>query len=223
LKIMPSATDQDNAVLDRIIGERRSCRRFTEEMPPDPAIEQIIHAGLHAPFAAAAIGTGNDYFRRFVVVRKGSRAMAELAPLVFNEVRTMAAGLEKKAAADAALREQAAGFLDRLSMITSLGMVPGVGTAPFYLVAAEKRGFPPVELQSLAHVMENMWLKATALGLGFQIVSVTAQMTDNPEFCRILGCETGKWAFMGCATGYAADKLSPSIRPSVKEVTAWLE
>lgn len=135
----------------------------------------------------------------------------------------MAGGLEKKAAADPALRVQAAGFLDRLSMITSLGMVPGVGTAPVYIVAAEKRGFPPVELQSLAHVLENMWLKATALGLGFQIVSATAQMADNPEFCRILGLEPGKWAFMGCATGYAADKLSPSIRPSVKEVTAWLE
>jgi len=220
---MTPATDQDNAVLDRIIGKRRSCRRFTQEIPPDLAIEQVIHAGLHAPFAAAAIGTNDDYFRRFVVVRKGSRAMAELAPLVFNEVRAMAGGLEKKAATDPALRVQAAGFLDRLSMITSMGMVPGIGTAPFYIVAAEKRGFPPVELQSLAHVMENMWLKATALGLGFQIVSVTAQMADNPVFCRILGLEPGKWAFMGCAVGFPADMLSPSIRPSVKEVTAWLE
>jgi len=220
---MTSATDQDNAVLDRIIGERRSCRRFTEEMPPDLMIEEIIHAGLHAPFAAAAIGTGNDYFRRFVVVRKGSRAMTELAPLVFNEVLAMAGGIERTAATNATFRMQAAGFMDRLSMIKAMGMVPGVGTAPVYIVAAEKKGFPPVEQQSLAHAMENMWLKATALGLGFQIVSVTAQMADNPEFCRILGLEPGKWAFMGCATGYPAGPLSPSIRPSVKEVTAWLE
>jgi len=220
---MRSATDQDNAVLDRIIGERRSCRQFTQEIPPDLMIEQIIHAGLHAPFAAAAIGTNDDYFRRFVVVRKGSRAMAGLVPLVFGEVMTMAGGLERTVATNATLRVQAAGFMDRLSAIKSMGVVPGVGTAPFYIVAAEKKGFPPVEQQSLAHVMENMWLKATALGLGFQIVSITAQMADNPEFCRILGLEPGKWAFMGCATGYPADPLSPSIRPSVKEVTAWLE
>jgi nitroreductase len=102
-------------------------------------------------------------------------------------------------------------------------MVPGVGTAPFYIVAAEKKGFPPVEQQSLAHCMENMWLKATALGLGFQIVSVTAQMADNPGFCRVLGLECGKWALMGCATGYPAEALSPSIRPSVREVTTWPE
>ena len=82
------------------------------------------------------------------------------------------------------------------------------GTAPFYIVVAEKKGFPPVEQQSLAHCMENMWLKATALGLGFQIVSATAQMADNPKFCRILGLESGKWALMGCAVGYPAKSVS---------------
>lgn len=220
---MICTTDHDNAVLDRIIGERRSCRRFKDDIPPDPMIEEIIHAGLHAPFAAAAVGADTDYFRRFVVIRNGSRAMAELVPLVYDEMLAMATGLERAAAGDAGLREQAAGFLDRLAAIKAMGKVPGVGTAPFYLVAAEKKGFPPVEQQSLAHCMENMWLKATALGLGFQIVSITAQMADNPAFCRVIGLEPGTWAFMGCATGYPAEMLSPSIRPSVKDVTAWPE
>jgi len=220
---MTLTTDQENAVLDRIIGERRSCRKFTEKIPPDEMIESILHAGLHAPFAAAAIGNNEDYFRRFVVVRKGSKAMKELVPLVFNEVVKMEGDLERAAAGNAQLREQAAGFMNRLAAIKAMGMVPGVGTAPLYIVAAEKKGFPPVELQSLAHCMENMWLKATALGLGFQIVSITAQMADNPGFCRIIGLEHGKWALMGCAIGYPAETLSPSIRPSVGEVTAWPE
>jgi nitroreductase len=218
---MTLTTEQENAILDRIIGERRSCRKFIDRVPPDEQIESIIHAGLHAPFAAAAIGDNENYFRRFVVVRKSSKAMKELAPLVFDGVEKMAGDLERAAANNAELREQAVGFMNRLAAIKSMGMVPGVGTAPFYIVVAEKKGFPPVELQSLAHCMENMWLKATALGLGFQIVSVTAQMADNSEFCRILGLEHGKWALMGCAVGYPAEKLSPSIRPSVREVTAW--
>jgi nitroreductase len=220
---MTHSSEQDNAILDRIIGERRTCRKFTQEIPPDEQIERIIHAGLHAPFAAAAIGNNEDYFRRFVVIRKGSKAMNELAPLVFDSVVAMAGDLEQAAAKNAQLRSQAAGFMNRLAMIKNRGMVPGVGTAPFYIVAAEKKGFPPVEQQSLAHCMENMWLKATALGLGFQIVSVTAQMADNPGFCRVLGLECGKWALMGCATGYPAEALSPSIRPSVREVTTWPE
>jgi nitroreductase len=147
--------------------------------------------------------------------------MKKLSPLIFESVLAMAGDLERATAKKAQLREQAAGFMGRLAMNKTIGMVPGVGTAPFYIVVAEKKGFPPVEQQSLAHCMENMWLKSTALGLGFQIVSATAQMADNPEFCRILGLESGKWALMGCAVGYPAEILSPSIRPSVREVTTW--
>ncbi len=47
----------------------------------------------------------------------------------------------------------------------------GIGSAPYFIVGAEKKGFPAVEQQFLAHCLENMWLKATALGLGFQLVS----------------------------------------------------
>jgi hypothetical protein len=68
-----------------------------------------------------------------------------------------------------------------------------------------------------------MWLKATALDLGFQLVSATAQMDGNPEFCAMLGISPGEWALEGCAIGYPADKLSSSIRPMVSEVTSWLE
>ncbi|HVP96041.1 nitroreductase family protein [Methanoregula sp.] len=220
---MTASADQDNAVLDRIIGERRSHRKFAAGIPSNEMIESIIHAGLHAPYAAAAIGSGTDYFRRFFVIRKDSKAMQALIPLVFGEAVAMADALERETARNAGLREQAAGFLERLAMIRGMGMVPGVGTAPVYLVVAEKKGFPPVEAQSLFACMENMWLKATALGLGFQVVSITAQMAENTAFCHILGIEPGKWALMGCAIGHPAGTLSPSIRPSEKEVTAWLE
>ena len=219
---MATVTSQDNAVLDRIIGERRSHRRFTAAIPPDDMIESIIHAGLHAPFAAAAIGSSTDYFRRFFVIRKDSKAMQALIPLVFGEAVAMASALERQTERDAALREQAAGFIERLAVIRSMGRVPGVGTAPVYIVVAEKKGFPPVEQQSLFACMENMWLKATALGLGFQVVSITAQMADNEQFCRILGIEPGLSALMGCAVGYPAEHLSPSIRPSAGEVTTWM-
>ena len=56
--------------------------------------------------------------------------------------------------------------------------------------------------------MENMWLKATALGLGFQLVSVTSQMSPDPEFCGVLGIPAGEWELMGCAIGYPADEFS---------------
>ncbi|MGB7787262.1 nitroreductase family protein [Methanoregula sp.] len=215
--------EQRNMYLDQILGERRSHRTFTSEYPPEDEIRRILHAGLLAPFAAAAVGTSHDYFRRFFVIGRGSKAMNTMAPLALAQVQRMGDGLEKEMAKNPAVREKAAAFAQRLAMIRKAGIVPGVGTAPFYIVVAERRGFPPVSLQSLAHCMENMWLKATALGLGFQLVSITSQLSDDPAFCEVLGISPGVWDLMGCAVGYPADELSPSIRPPVNDVTCWLE
>jgi nitroreductase len=215
--------DQKNRYLDMILAERRSYRMFEPAFPPEENINRILHAGLLAPFAAAAVGTSKDYFRRFFVFRNGSASMNAAIPLVMAQVQTMAEGLEKAMEKDPRLRAQSVGFVKRLSMIRKKGLVPGIGTAPYYLVVAERRGFPPVELQSLAHCMENMWLKATALDLGFQLVSITSQMSSDPEFCKILGIPAGEWELMGCAVGYPQDELSPSIRPPVEDLTRWLE
>ncbi|MDO9035756.1 MAG: nitroreductase family protein [Methanoregula sp.] len=215
--------DQKNVHLDQILADRRSYRMFTSAIPKEDQIRRILHAGLLAPYAAAAVGGSKDYFRRFFVMKKGSLSMETAIPLLMKQVNLMAQGLEKEMETNPALRKKAVKFVQRLEMIQKAGRVPGVGNAPYYIVVAERKGFPPVELQSLAHCLENMWLKATALELGFQLVSITSQMSGNAEFCKILGFPTGEWELMGCAVGFPADELSPSIRPPVEDVTLWLE
>lgn len=148
--------------------------------------------------------------------------MNAVIPLVMRQVRKTAADLETAMKKDPSLRAKAAGFTRRLGLIQESGVIPGIGTAPFYIVVAERREYPPVALLSLAHCMENMWLKATALGLGFQLVSVTSEMSEDPAFCAILGLPPAAWDLMGCAVGYPAHELSPSIRPPVEDVTVWL-
>ena len=215
--------DQKNAILDEILATRRSYRVFLPVIPTEDDIRRIIHAGLLAPYAAAAVGGSKDYFRRFFVLKNGSKSMAAVQPLVFRAVNAMATELDHAMESNPKLRSQAVAFVDRLALIKKMGNVPGVGTAPYYIVVGEKKGFPPVGQQSLAHCLENMWLKAVALGLGFQLVSITAQMSDNAEFCTILGIRAGEWELMGCAVGYPKDELSPAIRPAVDDVTRWLE
>lgn len=215
-------SDQKNVFLDQVLAERRSHRLFRPDFCSEDEIRRILHAGLLAPFAAAAVGNSHDYFRRFFVMRKGSASMNAAIPLVMRQVDKMSADLEEAMRKDPLLRAKAAGFVHRLSMIKSAGVIPGIGTAPYYIVVAERKGFPPVELQSLAHCLENMWLKATALGLGFQLVSVTSQMSSDTAFSALLGIKPGEWELMGCAVGYPADDLSPSIRPPVEDVTVWL-
>jgi len=215
--------DQKNACLDEILASRRSYRMFIPEFPPDDAIRRIIHAGLLAPFAAATVGNSTDYFRRFFVMKKGSRCMAAASPLVMEQVKIMEQGIETEMKKNPELRTKAVSFVQRLAAMRKMGRVPGIGTAPFFIVVAERKGFPSVEQQSLAHCMENMWLKATALNLGFQMVSVTAQMSSDPAFCRILGIPVGEWELIGCAIGYSQEELGPSVRPPVDDVTRWLE
>ncbi len=215
--------NQKNVHLDQILADRRSYRMFTAAIPDEELIRRILHAGLLAPYAAAAVGGSKDYFRRFFVMKKGSQSMDVVIPLIMNQVNIIAQGLQTEMETNPALRKNAVKFVQRLEMIRKAGRVPGVGNAPYYIVVAERKGFPPVELQSLAHCLENMWLKATALDLGFQLVSITSQMSGNAEFCKILGIPMGEWELMGCAVGFPADELSPSIRPPVEDVTRWLE
>ena len=214
--------DQRNRFIDQVLAERRSYRVFRAVFPDEDDIRRILHAGLLAPFAAATVGSPKDYFRRFFVIKNGSAALNAVMPRAMAAVDRMAEELDVAMKADPAIRASGAPFADRLARIRKLGFVPGIGNAPYYIVVAEKKGYPQVQLQSLAHVMENMWLKATALDLGFHLVSVTSEMASDEEFCRILGIRPGEWELMGCAVGYPEDELSPSIRPPVEELTRWL-
>ncbi|MFA6226554.1 MAG: nitroreductase family protein [Methanoregula sp.] len=178
--------EQKNMHLDQILADRRSYRQFRPEFPDEDAIRRILHAGLLGPYAAAAVGGSKDYFRRFFVMKKGSKSLDAAIPLIMEQVTVMAQGLEREMEKNPVLRQKAVTFVQRLGMIRKIGRVPGVGNAPYYIVVAERKGFPAVEVQSLAHCLENMWLKATTLELGFQLVSITSQMSENAEFCKIL-------------------------------------
>ena len=86
--------DQKNVMFDRIIVGRRSHRQFRQEFPPEDDIRDIIHAGLHAPFAAAAVSNTEDYFRRFFVLKRDSKSIIAAASLIFEEVMAEASNLE---------------------------------------------------------------------------------------------------------------------------------
>jgi len=119
--------EQKNVCLDQVMAERRSHRMFQPGFPPKEAIKSIIHAGLLAPFAAAAVGNLNDYFRRFFVMKKDSRSMAATAPLVMEQVTIMIQGLEHEMEKDPVLRTKAVSFVRLLTRMKETGRVPGIG------------------------------------------------------------------------------------------------
>jgi nitroreductase len=203
--------DQERAAaVAQVISERRSVRTFTAEAPAREALEQILAAGLAAPYAAA-MAPGSALDRRFVVLPRGSEAAA-----------TAKAAIQAHAVAALAGESLPEPLRARLEPV-SQGRILGVGTAPYYVVVAERGAMLPVQQQSLAHALENMWLMATALGLGMHLVSATATMGDDPTFCKLLGLPVGEFALNGCAVGVPAQPLEMRRTPDAAAATTWLD
>ncbi len=214
---------QDTVTLDDVIRARRTVREFTALAPPEYLIRQVLLAGLHAPYARAAVERFRDgYFRRFFVFRQGSEGLAAASAFLTAKVKELAADLQRNMEDDPTVAERAHSWAGRLAWFAKGGHVPGVTNAPYFVVIAEHRGIPDLGREALAHCLQNMWLKATALRLAFQLISVTAQMGGHAGFCELLGLRSGEWDLMGCALGYAAKPMPPSVRPPLDTVTVWL-
>jgi len=210
---------ETNELLDKVLQMRRSVRSFTDEVPPRQQIEQIIEAGLLAPYAAAAL-EGVKLFRRFFVFERGGESFAKVAKLAVEQMKAVTAGFTQQCEADPAFAEKAGPFVKRMETVVSSGKLP-ITEAPYFIVIGEKTGFPPAEKQSLAHVLENMWLKATALGLGFRLISLIANLAHNEDFCGLGGVMPGEFALDGCSIGYATEWPPPTPRPSFDEAVSW--
>ena len=208
---MQAGFDEESiAAITRVIGERWSVRRFSDEAPAREALAQVLAAGLAAPYAAA-MAPGATLDRRFYVLPRGSRALTAAA-----------AAIQAHAVAALASDQLPPPLRARLEPV-SQGRIPGVGTAPFYVVVAERAAMPVVQQQSLAHALENMWLMATALGLGMHLVTATTQMGDDAEFCGVLGVAVGEYALNGCAVGVPAQPPEERPAPDVSAVTTWFD
>jgi nitroreductase len=198
--------------LDEIILSRRSVRVFTEVRLGEEEIKAILQAGLHAPYAALAVPPG-EIPRRFIVLDGHSETL-----------RRIRAVLKKRAGTFSRLIP----FLNlfrrkKISPAFQLRLQSDpLGNAPYFILVIEPKGFPPTVKQSLAHCMQNMWLKATELGLGFRLVSIFENMGNDRELCRLLAIKKGRYGMNCCAIGFPAQRTEASPRDNLDDVTAWL-
>jgi nitroreductase len=208
-----------NRELDRVIEQRRTVRSFTGETPSKEQVEQVIRAGLLAPYSSLAVSEG-DVFRRFFVIPGGSDFIARAEAIFRSGVVESSKAIDKAMAESEEFRRKAAKFAGMLRALAG-GAPFGFENAPFWIIVAEQIGFPPNEARSLAYVMQSMWLKATALGLAFRPISAVTQMNENEEFCGLLGIPAGQFGLDSCVIGYAKAVPAPTWRPSVEEAVTW--
>lgn len=207
--------------LDDILKARRSVRVFSNIPPDKKDIEQIIRAGLIAPFASIP-AEGKTDFRKIIVIPIGSSAMTKIETIIkvssskhFDEMK------EKNAMVSSFMKKLESGDITHL-----------FGNAPYLIIAAERRGkgFPftykTEQSISLSYCMYNMWLKATSLKIGFKLVSIFVHLKlgNNRDFCELLGIQCGEYAIDACAVGYPDDKYKlPQVNyPDYESNTTWL-
>jgi nitroreductase len=212
--------DEENKVLDKIIETRRTVRVFKKEIPTKAMIEAIANAGLWAPYAKMAITRVND-FRRFYVVMNGNKILDKISGLIQQQATVTLGHLENTFIADPSLREKGKNYLNIVKGLIEKGY-PDLPSYPCLIIIAEQKGIPQAEQQSLAHVVQNMWLKASALGLGFRLMSVIEILTENKEFSELLSVKLGEYSFTGCVVGFSGIEPEKGERPAVSKAIKWL-
>jgi len=218
---------EENAALDSVILKRRTIRSFKNDDVPKESIEKIIKAGYLAPLGGMT-GLTLNQVRKFIVMKNGTQAHLRAKSLIYASAKRNKKKLQMVSLFMPKYKKQIGIFIERFKLVSEKG-IPGLEQAPYYIIIAEKRGMPPakgvppIEKQSMAHALENMWLKATALGLGFQLISATASMSNDREFIGILGLATGEYDIDGCAIGIAGQTPADKPEADPKEYINWLE
>lgn len=207
--------------LDDILKDRRSVRTFSPIPPDKKNVEQIIQAGLIAPFASIP-AKGKTDFRKIIVIPTGSSSM--------DDIETIIKDVSQEHLVE--IKEQNSMSLSFMKKLESGNIAHLFGNAPYLIIAAERRGngFPltyePEQSISLSYCMYNMWLKATSLKIGFKLVSIFVHLKlgNVVTFCDLLGIPCGEYAIDACVIGYPDDnyKLPQVTYPDYESNTKWL-
>jgi len=172
------------AALDKVIAARRDIRRFRPDPVPDSLLHEVLSAGHQAP------SVGHSQPWRFIIVTDQSN-------------RDRAAHLADRER----LRQADQLDTDRKARLLDLKL-EGIREAPVGVVVACDRRTPAAgvlgratfadtDMWSCACAIENMWLRARAVGLGIGWVTLfeprdLADLLGLPE-----GVETLGWLCLG--------------------------
>jgi len=187
--------------LDDILKARHTVRKFSALTPRKEDVERIIRAGLIAPYASFP-AAGKTDFRKVFVLPSGSPIRERVEEIIDDRMPKFAAKIESEVGT--------VPFVQRIKQLRS-SAVSLLNGAPYFVIAGERIGTPPIAAESLSYCMQTMWLKATSLKIGFRPVTVVAHLRlgNDDEFCQLLDIPKREYALDGCALGYPAENYQP--------------
>lgn len=214
----------DNQVLidslDSVIRLRKSVRIYSNEFPDKEIVKKIIQSAIYAPYSRA---TGLPYqdIRRIFVIPQNSEKIEIARELLLSEMSKISIKVNRLLFFFPFLRKKLGAFANKMKTQSKSG-IPSLMDAAYYIIIAEKKGFPLLAKQSISYAMENIWLSTTAAGLGFQLISETGIMSNNKQFCDLLRLEKGLYQLDGCVIGIPKNTNIELKELDVDKFVTWL-
>ena len=185
---------------------RRSVRKFLQKAVPKALLEEIIAAGIAAPSAK------NRQPWHFAVFAGDAKAQM---------LESMERGLLREESGEPLLPQSRAGLGDAKNTLRIMREAPIVilvlntnGTSPFRAVDSDARITEICDTLSIGAAVQNMLLRADALGLGTLWIANTC--FAYTELCEYL--QTQAQLVCAVAVGYAAENPAQRPRKSAEEV-----
>ena len=209
-----------DTAFDMLARSRRSCRNFGKDILEEATIRSILEAGWLAPHAGAT-GVALRDKRRFFVIRRESASHGRLHALALARIKANRRRLAIAGRFVPGFAKKTANFVKRLDALAGSGIRP-LQEASVWILVAERKGFPPAETKSIAHVLQNMWLKAAESGLGFMLLTMTGMLSADAAVMAELGLTRGGWELDGCLVGIPANPPTPSTESLPENAVTWL-
>ena len=216
-----SEDDQAATIVSTVIRARRSTRHFAGAIPPTEDMSEILQSAILAPFGGAT-GIPLKEIRKIFVFSQGTQSMDRARELLMAQLRRNSRKISVVLFCFPFLRKKMLPFSRRIGALAQEG-IPGLREAAYYVIIAERKGFPPVEKQSITHAMQNMWLSATARGLGFELIFATGIMSKNRDFMQFLGLNVGDYVVDGCVIGVPKTAPVSRVEYRTEDFVTWVQ
>ncbi len=203
-------TQNNKMSFEQTIKSRRSTRFFSKDIPPIDSINTIIQSCIYAPYANSS-GRPYNKIRKIFIFQQGSDSMKLAREILLAQIKKYSKVTNALLTFLPFLNKQIKPFASKLKLYSQDG-VPSLSDAPYFIIIAERKGFPSNQKQSIAHSLQNMWLTASNLELGFQIVFMATILSKNKQFLKLLDLKKGEYELDGCVIGY------PMEQPDTKKV-----
>jgi nitroreductase len=187
--------DNNVQTIFEIFKKRHSTRNFSNEIIPYKYIEKITESAMLAPFAGATGLTLTETRKVFVI-----EPDAKKRPLIEAELRKIMKKKVQMLGFLSFLNPKFKSFYQRIKNFADTG-IPALQQNTYWILIAERKGFPPVAKQSIAHALQNMWLAATAMDFEFQLVSASSMLTKSSIVMDIFGIHAREYEIDGCIVG----------------------